>query len=282
MGGDPPAPPEQESTWNMLESYRQQFPNFLSITNEGVKPAAEAQLAANQAVAPGLARLQEEIYRAYGPLYAETANKIAADQAQSTAQSDLDVVTGTGRDLVREGIETQKLADPEYFKTRESVSSGLERLLASIDPSGRLSAGENEAISRGIAQQNQSRGIANTPSQTAVVQNAMTFGGAQRDREIQGQNQLGMALQTANQALPALKSGVDAFQTATGKSSMVNAGDSKFTGVDTSLGNSANNLGSNLLGQIGALTQQNNDINANRRDSLDRFNESFSSVVGSL
>jgi hypothetical protein len=282
MGGDPPAPPPNESTAEMFGAFQNAFPNILRIQNEGIVPSAEAQLKANQAVAPGLAALQAQLYGAYGPQMARTADQINAQSQEAQAKSDLGVVGGTGRKLVEEALTTQKLADPEFYKTRESTAGNLEKLFNSINLDGGLSAGENEAISRGLAQQNQSRGIAGNPSQTATVEGAMKFGGAQRAREAQAKDQLTMALQTANQALPAMKSGVDVFQVATGRSSMPNAGDSKFTGVDTSLGNAANQVGANVLNQVGGLVQQKNQINADRRDGLDRFNETFSSVIGSL
>lgn len=282
MGGDAPAPPPQESSRQMWEAFNEAFPEILRTVNEGVSPAAQAQLKANQETAPGLAKLQAELYDAFGPLMAGTANRIAADQAKSQSQSDLDIIKGTGRDLVKEGIETQKLADPEFYKSRETVSNRLGDLLGSIDLTGGISAGEQEALRRGIAQENNARGIAQTPSQTAVVEGAVKFGGAQRAREDAAKGQLTQALSVANGALPAMRSGVDAFQVATGRSSMPNAGDNKFTGVDTSLGSSANGLGANTLGQVSSIVQQRNDINSKRRDGLDRFNETFSSVVGSL
>lgn len=281
MGEDPPAPSAQESTKDMLAAYTAAFPDILNATNAGVVPSAQAQLAANQAIAPGLAALQAQIYQAFGPMMGQTADQIAANTAKSQTQSDLDILNGSGKQLSQAAIDAQKMADPEYYKLRESVGGNVDKLLNSIDLSGGLSGGETEAINRGIAQQDQQRGIANTPSQTAVVSNAMKFGQAGYQRKQDSQNQLAQALNVANGALPALKSGVDTFQVVTGRPS-TNAADNKFVGVDTNLGSSANSLGGNLLGQVGGLTQQKNDINANRRDSLDRFNQSFSSVVGSL
>lgn len=282
MGGDPPAPAVGESTDQMLQAFTKAFPEILRVTNEGSLPAAQAQLAATQATSPALAALQAQLYQQFGPALANTSNQINNATALNQAQSDLAVMSGPGQDLVKKSIETQKLADPEYYKARELTGANLGNLFGSIDLNGRLSGGENEALSRGLAQSNQSRGLATTPSQTATLQNAMTFGTAQKEREDTAKSQLTQALSVANGTLPALKSGVDTFQVSTGRSSMPNAGDSKFLGVDSSAGQAAQGVGQNLLGQIGGLTQQKNDINANRRDSLDRFNQSFSSVVGSL
>lgn len=281
MGGDPPAPSVGQSVGEMMREFTGAFPDFLKVTSAGMVPAAQAQLAANQATAPGLAKLQAELYQAFGPQMGAISNQIDAANRMAGTQSDLAVLQGPGKQLVQDATALQKTVDPEYYATRTGVADNLSKLFSSIDLNGRLSGGENEALSRGIAQENERRGLSTTPSQTAALSNAMTFGGAQHAREQEAKNNLTQALQVANGALPALKSGTDVFQVATGRPS-VNAGDSKFTGVDTSLGSSANGLGSNLLGQIGGLTQQKNDINANRRDSLDRFNQTFSSVVGSL
>lgn len=282
MGGDAPAIPPGESTQEMLSAYVKAFPELLNVTNAGAVPAAQSQLAASQAVSPGLAKLQDELYAAYGPSLARTANTISNEQAMNQAGSDLAVLKGPGGELISQARAVQQQEDPEFYKTRSAVSDKLGGLFDSIDLSGKLSGGEREELTRAVNRGNQSRGIAANPSQTAVVENAMTFGNAGYQRKSAAQDKLGQALSIGTGFLPASRTGVDAFQVGTGRSSGMNAGDSKFTGVDTSLGSGAQGLGTSLLGQIGGLTQQRNDINANRRDSLDRFNQSWGSIVGSL
>jgi hypothetical protein len=279
--GDDRAPTPGESTDQELAAYTKYFPELMQINAANILPQEQAKLAATQAVSPGYSKLQQELYSTYGPLLAQTGNKIAADQAQSTAESDLNVVKGTGRDLVKEAIDTQKLADPEYYKAREQVGGRLGDLLGSIDLNGKLSGGETEALSRGQAQQNQQRGILTNPSQTAAISNALTFGNAQHQRESEAKGQLASALNVGNQFLPASQSGVDVFKVATGKTSMPNAGDSKFTGVQQGVGDITSQTGNNFLNNINQLTQQQNDINANRRDVLDRMNE-VGHALGSL
>lgn len=282
MGGDPPAPTANESTQEMLRAYTQAFPDILRITNEGVVPTAQTQLRAAQTTAPGMAALQQQLFEAFGPALARTGNQINREQAQAQATSDLDLMRGTGRDLVQEALATQRIADPEYYQAREQVGSNLSRLLSSIDTTGNLSPAEREEMTRGLSQQNERRGIANNPSQTAALENAVTFGGAARDRQMQGQNQLAQALSVANGTLPAMRSGTDVFQVATGRSSMPNSGVGQFQGVDSQIGQGAAATGNNLMGQIGQFQTNAMNINANRRDSLDRFNQSWGSIVGSL
>lgn len=282
MGADAPAPAPQESTAKMLDAYVKSFPDLLNITNQGAVPAAQAQLAANQATAPGLAALQAELYKAYGPSLGATADTIAANSAKSQAGSDLAVLQGPGSQLVKTADQLQREQDPEYYAARTATGNRLSDLYNSIDLSGRLSGGETEAINRSLARDNTNRGIPlNTPDQTSTVANAMTFGQAGYNRKLQAQDTLGKALSVGTGFLPASKSNVDVLQVGTGRASAPNAGDSKFTGVDTSLGSSAQGLGNNLLGQIGSITTQANDINSKRRDQLDRFNNTFSSIVGS-
>jgi len=281
MGGDPQAPPPNESTAQMLRAYTENLPGLLKVTADNIGPYEQALVDAEKQASPQEAALQAELYSKYGPLLNDTANQITAANQQAQAQSDLNVIKGTGRDLVTQGLETQKVLDPEYYQTRTTTANRLGDLLQSINLNGQLSAGEQAQLQRGISQSNSSRGISNNPSQTAALQDALTFGSAQHTRENEAKNQLNSALQTANQALPALKSGQDAFQIATGRSSTGNAGDAKFTGVNTQAGQQATSMAGNLLGTTSQLTQQANDINANRRDSLDRVNQTLGGV-GSL
>jgi len=281
MGGDPQAPPPNESTAQMLRAYSENLPELLRVTAAGIGPYEQALTAAQQQTSPAQAALQAELYKTYGPMLNNTANDINNTNQLAQAQTDLNVIQGPGRGLVTQGLETQKILDPEFYATRTATANRLGDLLQSINLGGQISPGEQAQLSRGLAQQDASRGIQQAPSQTAALSNALTFGNAQHQRETESKNQLATALQTANQTLPALKSGQDAFQIATGRSSTGNSGDNKFTGVDTNVGQQSTSIANGLLGATSNLTQQANDINANRRDSLDRINQTLGGV-GSL
>jgi hypothetical protein len=144
-----------------------------------------------------------------------------------------------------------------------------------------LSGGEEEQLNRSLARENANRGILNTPSQTAALSNAMTFGDARYNRQNQAKGQLAQALGVGNQFLPAANSGMDVFKVATGKTSMPNAGDSKFTGVNQNIGSDVMGQGSSFMNNLTQLKGQEMDINANRRDILDRMNET-GHALGSL
>lgn len=279
--GDDRAPTSVESTEDMLNAYTRYFPDLLKINAENMLPQEQAKLQATQAVSPGYEKLQNELYSIYGPLYGKTSDQINANTAQSQAASDLNILKGTGRDLIQEALQTAKLADPEYYKTREQIGGRLGDLLTSIDLSGKVSGGEQEALNRGLAQENSRRGILNTPSQTEALANAVTYGNQKYERQNNAKGQLAAALGVGTQALPGMQSGVDVFKVATGKTSMPNAGDSKFIGNQQGVGNSTTQTGNNFLNNISTLKGESMNIDANRRDILDRMNE-VGHALGSL
>lgn len=279
--GDDPAPATGESTEEMLSAYAKHFPELMKINAANILPTELAKLVAARETTPAYNQIQQAAYDAYGPLMADTANRIAASQAKSQAQTDLDILRGTGRDLVLAGTETQKIADPEYYETRGRVSGGLGRLFDSIDLTGAPSGGETEEMNRAMAQENTRRGTHNVPSMSEALGNALTFGQAQTAREDKAKGQLGAAIGLGTGFLPTAQSGVDAFKIATGKTSMPNAGDSKFQGVNQGIGSETFGTGNSFMNNINQLRLQENDINANRRDILDRMNE-VGHALGSL
>ncbi len=282
MGSDPVAPAPTESTRQMLDAYAAYLPILQGVNAQNLSPLANAQLKVSQDTSPAYAKLQQQLYDDYGPLMADTANRIQSSQQKAQAQSDLDTLMGPGKQLISEAQKQQEQINPEYYKTREQMGGRLGDLLGSIDLSGKLSGGETEELSRAQARENSNRGIASAPSQTAAIQNALTFGNARTERQDKAKGQLGAALGVGNQFLPASQSGQDAFQIGAGRSSMPNAGDSKFQGVDKSGADNAIGQQNQLLGITSGFQNKQMDINANRRDQLDRFNQTFSSIVGSL
>ncbi len=280
--GDAPAPAANESMANVLQAYQQNLPGFLSTANANILPSEQARLNAAQTISPGYARLNAQLFDEIAPQLSQTGSNIARQEALNQAQTDAAVLAGPGADVVRQQNILQREIDPEYYAQRTNTSNNLSRLFDSIDLSGGLSGGETEAIRRGLAQEGQARGTSTSPSMTETVANATTYGAAANDRRNQARSQLTSALNTATGALPAMRSGTDAFQVATGRSSQPNSGNSQFTGVNQNLGQSTDAMANNVLNSATGLATQQNEINANRRDGLDRFNETWSSVIGSL
>lgn len=280
--GDTRAQTSSESTAEMLKAYTQYFPDLLKINQENILPNEQAKLAANEAVSPEYLALQNQLYKLYGPDLAATSDKINANSAKSAAESDLALLQGPGKDLVTEALNQARAADPEYYKVREQAGGRIGDLLNSIDLSGKLSPGEEEQLTRSLNRENASRGLLNTPSQTAALSNAMTFGDNIYNRQNTAKGQLAQALQVGTGFLPASQSGIDPFKVATGKTSTnTSAADSKFTGVNQNIGADITGQSNSFLNNLTQLKDTAMNINANRRDALDRMNET-GQALGSL
>lgn len=266
MSSDPPAPTPQETTAHMMQAMIQHLPDLMQVTNREILPHEQAKLATAQEISPEIAALNAQIYDTVGRRLNTIGSEIAQENAMRQAQTDLDVLQGPGRDLVRIGKDVAYQYDPEYFDTRASTAAGLAEL---FKPS--LTGGEREEVQRSLNRENIFRGTHAQPSAMRTVENAMTFGNAARNR-------LQQAVSQATQALPTFRSNVDVFQQATGRPSMVNTGENRFMDVNTAgYGQAALQQSGQLMNQIGQNQRTAMNINANRRDGLDRAMQ-----VGSL
>ena len=256
-GGDPPAPTTQETTAQMMQAIQDYLPGVMGTVNTQILPNELAQLQASQAVSPGYAALQAQLYGTTGRDLNRIGNEIAQENALASASRDAAVMAGPGMDLIRQANAAQREIDPEYYATRAATSAGLADMFKP------MSGGEEEAINRYLNRQNFGRGTLNVPSMSQVVQNAQTFGNASRDR-------LGQAIQMATSAMPQFRSGVDVFQQATGKPSFANTGEQRFMGARQEAGQQSTGFANNFMGQIGENQRTAMNINANRRDTFDR------------
>jgi hypothetical protein len=255
---------------------------------ENVIPMIQQQVQAARQYEPEMQRLREEIspreqalnarlYEQFGPEFARIGSDIARQNAQAQAETDLGIVSGTGRDLVREAMRTQKEADPEAYRARELALANLEQLQGSLtDPNAGLSGAERAEIDRSMARENFARGTGATPTATSTVSNAMAFGQAGEARKAQRQSAIANAAQLAAGAVQPLSSRIDTFQLTTGRPS-VNQGEAR-TGGAREVGQESNAMGMNLFGNASQMRQQENQLNAQRKTGLDQFTQ----VMGSL
>ncbi len=277
VNGGAPAPTTQESMESVMKAYR-----------ENIIPMIQQQVAAARQYEPEMQKLREEIspreqalnaqlYRQFGPEFARIGSDIARQNAQAQAETDLGIVSGTGRELVREAMRTQKEADPEAYRARELALQNLEQLQGSLtDPNAGLSGAERAEIDRSLARENYARGTGATPTATSTVSNAMAFGGAGEARKAQRQSAIANAAQLAAGAVQPLSSRIDTFQLTTGRPS-VNQGEAR-TGGAREVGQESNAMGMNLFGNASQMRQQENQLNAQRKTGLDQFTQ----VMGSL
>ena len=265
---------------DLTQGFVNTYPYFQQAAMGGIVPTAQATLAAQQATAPGLNELMLQLYKQYGPQLNQVGSDIARQNQTNQASTDAAVMAGPGRDVVSNALELAKMYDPEYFSTRDVTANRIGDLLRSIQLGGALSGSERAEISRAQAQEGARRGNYNAPSNLDTVANAMQFGQAGRNREIQNQNQLGQAIQASTAFLPASRTGFDTFTAATGKGQTANTGESKFAGIQTPDTSTSAGLASNFLNATTGLKTNELQIAANKKDWLDQFSQ-FTGGLGS-
>lgn len=278
FGSDPTS--SGESMDSILQAYRAHLPALMQATTKQIEPTEQAKLAAAQATDPGYLALQTALFKQYGPELAKAGADINAQNALAQANSDLAVVTGPGRQLTQAALDTQKIADPEYYATRKIVSDKLNQLLGTYDPTG-LSEAERANVERASNQDQLRRGTYNTPSAIAAIENAMQYG----DELNKKRTTLAQILGISSGAIPNLKSNVDAYQVATGKPSTGNLGDTKFMGANKNIGGETFSMGNSLLNTATQMQQQANDEKFNRRTTFDDVAQGFgvfSNLLGSV
>ena len=265
-GGDPRPSTAGESTDEMMRAWIAHLPELLRTQNS-----------VTQELAPGQEQASLDLSRQFLPQFTQLGVDQQRQQQLGQAGTDLATLQGPGRDLNSAVLEAQKLADPEYYRMRAQAGDAMAKLFGSLEtPTGQLSGGENAAIERSLNQDNAQRGIA-APTATSTVQNAMTFGGAANAKKQQQQGAITNAVNTATGQLPAAKSGIDVLQTTLGRPSVTNAGLSQFGGLQSQA--QSNNAASGaLMNTIGTNMANAQNINAGRRDALDRSAQ----VLGSL
>jgi hypothetical protein len=273
---------------NVIPNTSESMESVMKAYRENLIPMIQNQISAAQSYEPAMQTLREQIspreqqlnadlYAKYGPQFAKTGSDIARQNAEAQAATDLGIVSGTGRDLVREAMKTQKEADPEAYRARELALQNLEQLQGSLtDPNSGLSGAERAEIDRSLARENFARGTGATPTATSTVSNAMAFGQAGEARKQQRQSAIANAAQLATGAVQPLSSRIDTFQMTTGRPS-VNQGEAR-TGGAREVGQESNAMGMNLFGNASQMRQQENQLNAQRKTGLDQFTQ----VMGSM
>lgn len=265
----------------MLQAYIQHLPELLRVTSENILPVEQAMLGARQQLSPAQAQLELDQYRQFGPEFARIGADVSREAALGQAASDAAVLGGPGREVVQRASELARIADPEYYQTRESAAAALQNLFAGLPDAGTgLEPTERAEIERVVARNNAARGNIN-PTAVGTVSEAMKFGQAGADRQAQKQAQIANAVGTAAGFLGPSQSRVDVFQQVTGRPS-ANFGEARYSGPVQQAGQQTFGMGQGLMNQTGQFQMQANQINANRRDFLDRFNQFNQATVGSV
>lgn len=269
--------------------FAQTLYNILPYLNQAVNntavPTAQAGYNAAAATAGPYAQLMTDVFNQFGPQLNAIGNEINRRNALATSTTTNEVLNGPGQQTIQGALAGQKIADPEFFKTRDLTANRLSDLMKSIDLSGGLSDTERREIGQGLAQQATQRGTATNPSALDTVSNAMQFGQAGYQRQQIAKSNLATAIQGATSFLPTSKSGIDAFQVATGRPSLPNQGAGVFTGLGPSGtgqgGAQSLGLAGNLLNNSSAQQTNLDTIASQKKDWADYLSQ-VSSSVGNL
>jgi len=265
MGADPSAPRPSRSLASIAKGLRTSYPEIVRQLGQQELPAAQYDIATQEAIAPREQALAAGLYGQYAPQYAQTGSNI-----------DLGAIQGAGGQAVRAADTLQRGIEPEYFASRAAASQKLQDLLGGMDPN-RLTEPEREEVARGLARSNYTSGELSAPSNQGAINAAQTFGSALTAKR----NNVANAINTAAQALPQFRTGTDAFAQATGgaRFGAQNASNAPaFTGQSQQSGQI---LGQGALGLTGQLQTLRAQLQAQRRDEIDRTNEAFN-AVGSI
>lgn len=265
---DNKAPSAQESTSDVLGAFTQYLPGLMQAYRSEVLPTEQANLDASKSISPQYQQLMSDLFKQFGPQLAETGSNIDTQTRKASAATDADILNTSGRDLAKTYKEIDTELNPEYYKTRADAGGKLAELLGSIN----LDDASPEA-ERLVNQENIRSGNISTPSATNTVGNALSFGKEKSDRR----SQLGNAINVASSFLTPSSNAQFNPATAALNRPTSNTGISQFGGV-TKAGDQAYTAGSGFLNNISGFQDNATQVNANRRDILDRLNETTGSL----
>ncbi len=264
----------QNSTGREVKDLIKWLPGLANVTSSIAGPYQQSLLNARAQTDPQEAALDESLAKYFLPRFSQIGSDVQRQEANNTANTELGVVQGAGGELARAGQHLNEEVDPQYYNLREAGGNKFIDLLRGQDPN-RLTGSEMANTERGLNRTNRFNGIADVPTSSGAISNAMTFGGALDKKR----NTLVNTLNALPQNLAAMKSGFDSFQVATGRPSYgTNPAAGQFTNGRSGFGSNVQSMSQGLLGEAGQNTRATQDLTANARDALDRATQ----VAGSM
>lgn len=265
---------KSEGTDRQINATNRGLPRLLRTISDNVAPYEQSLLNARATIDPQNMALDESLAKYFLPRYNQIGTDIQGQNAWNTANNELNVLSGPGTDLVKYSRQLDDIQNPEYNQVRTQAANKLTALLQGQDPN-KLTGSELANAERGINRTNVSNGVSDIPTSTGAISNAMTFGGALDKKR----NTLLNTINAVPQNLASFKSAADPFQVATGRPSYgTNTGASQYGTSKNGFGTNVAGIGQNLLGEAGQNNRLNNQLDANKRDALDRVNQTMSSL----
>ena len=230
-----------ESTAEVAQALQAYLPNVLQTFRGQYKPQAQAEIDVAKMASPQLNDLAISLLGDQGRKISAIGRELGQEEGLTAADTENKIISGTGADTARKALALQKEADPEYFKGREALLNSIVKGFASLGDPNQLSKTEAEGVARGLGRTNW-----NVSSPTQTYQNAMTFGANQAARRAE----LNSLNQTAANAIPALKSGIDMGSVATRRTYVPNFGQAQYQGIQTPGVDTVNTTGNNMMSNL--------------------------------
>lgn len=269
--GDPPAPNASESTGDVLSAFLNYFPALMQSYRSETLPTEQSNLAAAQATSGPYQELLTGLAEKFYPRLNKLGQTTDASNRLATANTDVNILSGPGKDLAREYKNIDQELNPEYYNSRSLASKKLAELLGSVDLNN-----ANPEAERLVNQDNIRTGNLGNTSATNTVGNALSFGNEKLKRQAVLSDAIGQA---TNFASAANNTQFNPATASLGKPTS-NTGLSQFGGV-TKPGDQSFTSGQGFLNNISGFQENAMNINANRRDVLDKLNET-TTAIGSL
>jgi len=270
---DPKAPDYADQYKDMVEVTLRQTPALMKLYGEQILPYEQANLDAQKVLQPQQQQLNYDVYKQFGPLLNQVGADIARQNAVAQSATELDLLKGTGGQTVTVADELLRKINPEYYANRAATSDSYTKLLGSLDPT-KLTGGEAAATERANNANIVNSGNVGSGSRSATLGAALKFD----DRLTAKKNQLNQVLSNFGGIQTGSMTNIDPFKVAVGRGSTPDYAGDKFTGT-MNLGNTATQVGQAGMGQMGSMWNNMTQINAQRRDALDRGMEVANTVA---
>lgn len=260
-GGDRPTKAAAQDI-QRIQAY---LPEFLQVYYDQLPEAAQAQLAADMAVAPGYAQLGSQLYGQYMPEYAAVGRGELAKDALAAARTEYDIARGSGSDLAQLAMRLQRAEDQPYYDARDLIAGGLSDWFAGQNPNA-LSGAERAEMEKTTARQ-----VGYNPSAMNFAAGAMNTGQALQEK----QGRFADNVSRLSSAVKPLQSGLDMTKIATGRSTASNPGIGSFQLPTTGQGQWMTGPANQYSGNLQNYTLQRNMLQGTAGDMAASLTGSF-------
>lgn len=261
-----------ESMAEILQAMTAYLPGTLEAVRGTYQPQAQAEFDVAREFTPQYAQLQYDTLSGPGRRLAELGREMSRDEQLASAQTELDIAQGTGRELTKEALAQQELIDPEFIKSRAAVADAVAKNLAAIDPNS-LTKGEEESIARGLGRVGSA-----VPSAAQTAFQSQAFGDALAKRRAEYNS----AVQTGIASLQPMRSGLTGFEIATKRTLMPNWAQGQYTGIQTPGVNTSNMFGSQYLNNATQIQGKVMDKQKSTMDQVVQGTEAFSNIMSGI